>query len=316
MWAYRLLRPGIVERVVAPGSVPALVDGQVRLRFLAAGLCGSDMPRFKGVAGPRYDGGYGTAPVHEIVGEVVETASPELGLGQRVVGSLGRDAGLAEFMVALASKLIPAPEELNDVDAVTIQSLATVLRAVAKFPSTKGLRAAVLGAGPIGLAFCHVLRRRGVAHVSAVDPIERGEEAKAFGADEFHRMSSADWLGMLKAEDRPQVVVEAVGHQQATVGDAIYGVDDHGFVFGFGEPDDADYTIPYEQMYLKDVTLASGCTIGEWPEVLTEAAEYLLRHRADFAAYISHVIPVGDAQRAYSLYAQPQVGRIKVVIVP
>ena len=316
MWAYRLVKPGVVERVVAPDGEPALTDGQVRLRFLAAGLCGSDMPRFKAIAGPLYNGGFGSAPVHEIVGEVMESLSPGLAAGQRVVGTLGRGAGLEESMVASTSRLIPVPRDLSDIDAVTIQSLATVLRAVAKFPGTEDLRAAVLGAGPIGLAFCHVLRNRGVGHISLVDPIERGEMASAFGADQFHHMSSADWLRSLRPEDRPQVVVEAVGHQQSTLCDAINSVDEHGYVFGFGEPDDADYTLPYKEIYLKDVTLASGRTIEEWPEMLTAASQYLMRHRADFAAYISHVVPVEDAQRAYSLYAEPQVGRVKVVMVP
>ena len=311
-----MLRPGIIERFDAPDGVTRLADGEVRIRFLAAGLCGSDMPRFKGIAGPRYNGGYGTAPVHEIVGEVVDTASPQFTAGQRVVGTLGRDAGLSEFLVASASRFIPAPRELADVDAVTIQSLATVLRAAAKLPATIATRAAVLGTGPIGLAFCHVLKKCGVAHLSAIDPVERTETAKAFGADEFFCMPSGEWLRTLGAGPRPQVVIEAVGHQQATVSDAIYGVEDHGYVFGFGEPDDADYKVPYEQLYLKDATLASGRTIGEWPEVLTAGAEYLLRHRADFATYISHVVPVSDAQQAYSLYAHPQAGRIKVVIVP
>ena len=311
------MKPGLVEQVVAPDPGPALTEGQVRLRFLAAGLCGSDMPRFKAVAGPLYNGGgYGSAPVHEIVGEVTETAAPGFEVGDRVVGTLGRGAGLEEHMVASASRLIPAPRELTDVEAVMVQSLATVLRAAAKFPRTEGLRAAVLGAGPIGLAFCHVFRNRGVGHISLVDPIERAEMASAFGADEFHHMSSAGWLRLLRPEDRPQVVVEAVGHQQGTICDAINSVDEHGYVFGFGEPDDADYTLPYKEIYLKDVTLASGRTIEEWPEVLTAAAQYLLCHRADFAAYISHVVPVEDAQRAYSLYAKPQVGRVKVVIVP
>lgn len=316
MWAYRLSRPGTVERFVAPDITSPLADGQVRLRFRAAGLCGSDMPRLKGVAGPRYDG-YGTAPVHEIVGEVLETSSAEFRSGQRVVGTLGRGAGLAEVIDALGSMLIPAPEELSDAEAVVIQSLSTVLRAAAKLPRARGLRATVLGAGPIGLAFCHVLKDRGVSHISAVDPVERSETAKAFGADEFYCMSSAEWLRQLGTTGRPQIVIEAVGHQQATVSDAVHGVDEHGFVFGFGEPDDAHYTVPYEELYLKDLTLASGRTTTEvWRQALNDGSEYFLRHRADFAAYISHVIPVGDAQQAYSLYAQPQVGRLKVVIVP
>lgn len=315
MWAYRLVRPGTVERFVVPDIEPQLSEGQVLLRFLAGGLCGSDMPRFKGTHGAFQGAGYASAPVHEVVGEVIATASPGFALGQRVVGTLGRGAGLAELVVASASMLIPAPEDLSDVDAVTIQSLATVLRAAAKFPAAQGLRAAVIGAGPIGLAFTHVLKTRGVAHVSVVDPVEHAAIAKAFGADEFYNMSSTAWLQVLLTMPRPQVVVEAVGHQQATLSDAINGVDEHGFVFGFGEPDDADYTLPYEELYLKDVTLASGRTIDLWPELLRAAAQYLARHRSDFVPYISHVIPVREAQRAYSVYAEPQVGRVKVVMV-
>jgi L-iditol 2-dehydrogenase len=316
LWAYKLPAPRTVERVEAPEIESVLSAGQVLLRFRAAGLCGSDMPRYRGIFGPSRDGDYGTAPVHEVVGEVIRAPGAEFGQGQRVVGTLGRHAGLAETVVASASQLIAVPDELSDVEAVTIQSLATVLRAVEKFPDLTGVRGAVLGAGPIGLAFCHVLKRRGIAHTSAVDPVERSAVARAFGADEFFCMSSGDWLKALEAESRPQVVVEAVGHQTTTIRDAVTGVAEHGFIFGFGEPDEADYSIPYEQLYLKDATLASGRTIGEWPVVLAAAAEYLVCHRADFDKYISHVVPVRDAQLAYSLYEQPQAGRIKVVIVP
>lgn len=316
MWAYRLLGPGVLERVGVLGYGPALGPGEVRLRLLAGGLCGSDMPRFKGLFGPRGDEGYGSAPLHEVVGEVVETAAPGLKAGQRVVGTLGREGGLAELVVAQAWKLVPVPDELDDTEAVVIQPLATVLRAVGKFPVLTGARAAVLGAGPIGLAFCHVLKDGGASSVSAIDPIERSGVAKAFGADSFHQMTSADWLRMLADCDRPQVVVEAVGHQQGTVGDAICAVAEHGYVFGFGEPDDAHYTVPYEELYLKDATLASGRTTDEWPEALVAGGRYLQKHRADFTRYVSHIIRAEDAQRAYSLYEKPQPGRLKVVIVP
>jgi threonine dehydrogenase-like Zn-dependent dehydrogenase len=274
------------------------------------------MPRFKGLGGPCGEGGYGAAPVHELVGDVIESASPDMETGKRVVGTLGRGAGLAETTVASASMFIPVPEDLDDVTAVVIQPLATVLRASAKFPDVKGLRAAVIGTGPCGLAFCQILKHRGATHLSAVDPVERAGTAKSFGATEFFHMSSTQWADALDDANRPQLVVEAVGHQQVTVRDAVHGVAEHGYVFGFGEPDDPDYNIPYEELYLKDVTLASGRTIGRWPEVLRAGLDYLSRHGPDFEAYVSHVVAVKDVQRAYSLYAEPQVGRLKVVIVP
>lgn len=316
MWAYRLTKPRLVERAGQPDNTAPLLTGQVRLRFRAGGLCGSDMPRFKGLGGPQADGDYGAAPLHELVADVIESQSPDLETGQRVVGTLGRFAGLAQIVVASASTFVAVPEGLDDVSAVIAQPLATVLRAAAKFPDVKGIRAAVIGTGPCGLAFCHVLSHRGAGHISAVDPVERAGTARFFGADEFFHTQATQWSEGLEDVARPQLVVEAAGHQQTTVRDAVRGVAEHGFVYGFGEPDDADYSIPYEELYLKDVTLSSGRTIDRWRELLQDALGYLSRYRGDFEGYVSHVIPVEDAQRAYSLYAQPQPGRLKVVIVP
>jgi L-iditol 2-dehydrogenase len=315
MWAVRLREPGRVEPVDLPDSKPGLSEGQVLLRLRAVGLCGSDMPMYKGTRRLPGSEGDGLAPVHEVVGDVAESASSELAPGQRVVGTLGRHGGLAQFVVASASMLMTVPDGLGDVEAVLVQPLATVLRACKKFPPFRGQRTAVIGVGPIGLAFCHVLRHRGVGHLSAVDPVDRAQVAKSYGADEFFQMTSGDWLKRLGAGQYPHVAVEAAGHQQATLRDAVHAVCDHGFVFGFGEPDDAEYVLPYEELYMKDVTLAAGRTI-EWPGALKAGAEYLRKHGADFAGYVSHVLPIAEAQQAYSLYAKPQVGRLKVVLVP
>lgn len=57
MWCYRLVAPYTFERVTVPEPAPdRLRDGQVLLKFLAAGICGSDIPGFKGVQG-RLPGG-------------------------------------------------------------------------------------------------------------------------------------------------------------------------------------------------------------------------------------------------------------------
>lgn len=316
MWAYRLEAPRRVERVEVPDGVDRLADGEVRLRLRIAGICGSDMPRFTGRVGqhqPHFD--HGDAPVHEVVGTVVETRSALYGTGDRVVGTLGPSAGLAEYVTIADSRIVAVPPDLDDLEAIVVQPLSTVLRAVTRqLPPVSGRSVAVLGAGPCGLAFCHVLRTHGAARLVAVDPVERTEVAVAFGADEFAATTAAAWRAGLAHPARPDLVVEAVGHQQATIADALRAVADRGFVYGFGAPDDTDYVVPYLEIYLRDLTLASGRTIDHWPEVLDEGVRYLRAHRSDFAQYVSHVVAPQDAQRAYDLYAHPRAGRLKVVI--
>ena len=52
LWSYRLVAPYTFERDQPPGQdTRCLGDGQVLLRFLAAGICGSDLPGFRGTRG-------------------------------------------------------------------------------------------------------------------------------------------------------------------------------------------------------------------------------------------------------------------------
>lgn len=59
-----------------------LADGQVLLRFSAAGVCGSDLPAFRGARGrlPGDDGRSGPEkdgfPIHEVAGEVIASRHP------------------------------------------------------------------------------------------------------------------------------------------------------------------------------------------------------------------------------------------------
>ena len=84
MWAYRLVAPYTFERVDIPEKTPeCLGDRQVLLRFLAAGMCGSDLPGFRGAKG-RLAGDTGVSaaemdgfPIHEVVGEVIASRHPK-----------------------------------------------------------------------------------------------------------------------------------------------------------------------------------------------------------------------------------------------
>lgn len=314
-WTYKIDAPGFVTRVELDDERPVLEPGQVRLRFRAGGLCGSDMPLLQGLVVESVSGSHDGAPIHEIVGEVVESASDTLAVGQRVVGTGGAAQGLSEYLIESDQTFIPVPDEFSDVEAVPLQSIATVIRAANGLPDVAGRRIAVLGAGPIGLTFVHLLRQRGAGHITAIDPVPREAAARHYGADEFLPLHSSRWAAQLDDRDRPEIVIEAVGHQHATIRDALHAVADWGFVFGFGAVDDDEYAIPYREMYERGLTLSSGRTLDSWIDVLNDGRDYLLEHRDDFAHYVTHTIPVAEAQAAYSLYARPQASRLKVALV-
>jgi threonine dehydrogenase-like Zn-dependent dehydrogenase len=315
VWTYRLEAPREIRRVEVPDDSSPLAPGDLRVRVTIAGICGSDMPRYLGTFG-QFERTFspGDAPLHEVLGVVSESASARLPVGTRIVGTLLPTAALSEYVTLHESRCIPVPDELDDVEGIIIQPLSTVLRAVGQFPPIAGKRAVLFGVGPAGLAICHVLKHGGVTHLTAVDPIERADVARTYGADAFVATTSTDFAAGLDRSARPEIVVEAVGHQQVTMVDGIATAADGGYVFGFGAPDDVEYRLPYLEIYLRDLTIASGRTIDGWPENLQRAATYLLEHRADFAGYVSHVVPLAEAERAYELYATPQPGRLKVVI--
>ncbi len=313
-WSYALREAGIVERIERPADVPSLLPGQIRLRFLAGGLCGSDMPLFAGHRSKTVVGPHESAPVHEVVGEVIGSASDRFAVGARVVGTSSAATGLSELLIESDETFIAVPDELGSIEAVAIQSIATVLRAAGTLPDVSGRRVAVLGAGPIGLAFLHVLRHRGAAWVTAIDPVARSAEALRYGADEYVQSTSSEWVAGLDSAARPELVIEAVGHQHHTIRDALFGVSDGGLVLAFGGALDSDYPLPVLEMYERGLTLRSGRTRTGWVEVLEAGRDYYLTHRGDFAGYISHALPVSQAQSAYRLYARPQESRLKVAL--
>ncbi|WP_156765851.1 alcohol dehydrogenase catalytic domain-containing protein, partial [Mycobacterium sp. E342] len=93
MWSYRIVAPYAFERTTIPEKTPeCLADGQVLLRFTAAGVCGSDLPAFHGARGrlPGDDGASAAEkdgfPIHEVAGEVIASRHADHRPGDRVVG--------------------------------------------------------------------------------------------------------------------------------------------------------------------------------------------------------------------------------------
>lgn len=317
MWQLRQPGPAVFERHEVPA--PTEVDvgaGEVLLRFLAGSICGSDIPKFLGQVDPANPstGGPGV-PLHEFVGRVEVSRCDAFTPGTRVVGNVAGARGLSEYVVNPAAHLQPVDDRLGDVEATVVQPLATVMNALSHVSEVSGRSVAVLGLGPLGLLFTHLLKARGAARVIGVERIDRSDVAAAFGIDELVTADVHGWASALgDHDDRPSLVVDAIGHAPRHVADAIHALAYGGDLLVFGLPDD-HYVFPMRAFYRKALRMWSGAT-REWTRFLGQAHAHVLEHDVLTSSYVTHRLPVFEAQQAYRTYASPSPGRLKVALTP
>lgn len=309
------------DRRSTPPTASDLADGQVLLRTLAGGLCGSDGPFYrrgfgKVPAGPR---GHADepAPLHEVVGEVLASRSEHHSVGDRVVGWAESFAALREVTVARGASLYRYDPELSPELAVTLQPLACVRYAVECIGDVTNRDCAVIGQGSIGILFSHVLKSAGAKRVTGIDPVDRTDVAKAFCVDQVVTETSSEWArGCAEGvHERPDILVEAVGHQVSTLRHALDAIRPMGTIFYFGIPDDEVYPVNMEQMMRKNLTLMSGITpLDERRRALAAADKYLRDHPDLPQQFVTHQFGLDRVADAYQLAFSPRVGRLKVVV--
>jgi len=202
-------------------------DDECRIRVTAAGICGTDLELLGGYAG------FSGVPGHEFVG-VVEDAAPADAkwIGRRVVGEItvgcgecrgcraagrghcdvrtvlgirGRDGAFAEYLSLPSRNLHALPDSVNDVTAVFVEPTAAACRVVEQV-TVGGTRAAVVGAGRLGLLVAQVLRAHG-ADVTTIVRSERNRStAVRLGFDALTPEIAATSLGR-----QCDVVIDATG---------------------------------------------------------------------------------------------------------
>lgn len=178
------LRVEEVPRPAAPG------DGQVRLRVLAAGICGSDLHNYRT---GQWMSRLPVTPGHEFAAEVIDVGDGVTGFksGDRVVAdsrapcgccfqcqasrfnlclSLGYvgevcDGGFAEEVVLPARGVLRVDAAVPPEVAALAEPLAVALHAVHRLDPRKGEPILVAGAGPVGGLVCLLLDHLGFAPV-------------------------------------------------------------------------------------------------------------------------------------------------------
>ena len=199
------------------------------IRVTAAGICGTDLELVRGYAG------FSGVPGHEFVGVVEEApAGDSAWIGRRVAGEItvgcgrcagcrvagrghcdvrtvvgirGRDGAFAEYLSLPSTNLHAVPDSLDDVTAVFVEPVAAACRVVEQVRIDPGTRAAVVGAGRLGVLVGQVLREHG-AHVTMVVRSDVSRSiAVALGLD----TAAAGSAAMAALARQCDVVVDASG---------------------------------------------------------------------------------------------------------
>jgi threonine dehydrogenase-like Zn-dependent dehydrogenase len=161
--------------------------------------------------------------IHECLGTVVETTSSRFKEGDFVLALPGDfQSGLVEYFCVRDELAIHLPREGVAPEHILVtQPLGTVIWACQKLGNIIDQDVVIIGQGPIGLLFSHLLSNLGARTIIAMDRIDaRLAVSRKMRATHTINVSREDPIAMVREITHGKMadlVVEAVGHQADTL---------------------------------------------------------------------------------------------------
>ncbi len=257
--------------------------------------------------------------LHECVGTVIRSASSKFKEGDFVLALPDHQNGYQENLLIPSSRAIHLPENAVSIEEMVLsQPLGTVIWACRKLENVIGANIVILGLGPIGLLFSHLLGNLGARRVIALDRIPaRLDAAKKMHATQCINVDEVDPLEAVRditGGKMADIVVDAVGHDVYLLDLCMDLVRELGTILYFGLPDRDHYPhFPHLKFLRKNIRLIS--SVG--PEVDYDyplARDLIAQGRINLEPLITHVIPFTDPQQAFELFTERKDGAIKVFI--
>ena len=345
-----------MRALVKPGAGPGLVltdvpepspgPGEVKIRVLRAGLCGTDLHI---EAWDDWAASMLEPPLivgHEFYGEIVEIGDgvPDdersgLKIGQRCsveghvvcghcrncragrkhmcvnTSNLGvnRDGCFADHVVVPASNVWVQPDLIDPDLGAVFDPLGNAVHTALSFP-LEGEDVLITGAGPIGVMATAVARHAGARYVVVTDVSEpRLEQALAVGADlavnvaERRIASAQEELGMTEGFD---VVLEMCGNPQA-MSELIDNCTHGAKVAMLGLPAEP-YAIDWGKVITHMITLKGiyGREMYETWYKMTAMLQSSEQLRDRVRSVITHRFPADQWQDAFEAARSGEVGKV------
>ena len=319
-----------------------LKSGEVLLKNMACGVCGTDVHISRGEKGSADV----TPPVvlgHEYSGLVLETAQdvksvrvgdhvtvdPNIYCGKcrychngqkqfctdlQAVG-VNRDGGFAQYSIVPESQVFALNPEISYENMAMAEPLACCLHGIAQVEIRPGDAACVVGGGAIGLIMAQLLRLKGAGQVLLSEPMEKRRELAlkmgivdaAFAPGSELKEKISDHI------HRPgvDVVVECAGHPTA-VQQSFEIADRGGRVLLFSVPKpDTFAQLPLFDVFKKELKL-SGSFIN--PDTHQQAVELINHSRIQLQPLFTHRFPLADLALAIQTQTTPEA--VKVLVLP
>ncbi len=302
----------------APRPEPAEGDVLVRCSYVA--ICGSNMGQYtgKGLWGDiDYPNPIGWSG-HENIGRIVESRCDDWEEGALVLALPQGPYGFAEYIVSRPPAIARLHQDAPDpAGLIVAQPLATALRALIRTGDVIGQSCAVIGQGPMGLIFTHVLRLMGASMVIAIDLLDwRLEWSERYGADHIIDASKEDVIKVVKESTNGQMVdfvVEAVGYVDS-LKTAAYLPRHGGRLLVFGVPYHELQEFPWYHVFREEIQIST-CVGPECGLFLQTAADMVLDDRASALTEIVRPrMPWNKAPEAFEMYAECAKGSLKLTL--
>jgi len=324
-----ILQPKQIALQELPLPEPA--PGELLIRVMASGICGTDVHIFLG----EYLGSYPIIPGHEFGGviEQVGSAVTRFKVGDRVavepnlpcdncVNCLNnrqnfclnwqavgvtRPGGMAQF-VSVPEKAVFSIGDLPFEQGAFMEPLSCVLHGLERLNLAVASKVLLLGAGPIGLLLMQGLRLNGAAEVVVVDKNpDRAALAQSLGAD--RSLTSLEEL----EQDAFDAVVDATG-AVAVMSRTPDFARPGGKVLLFGVPASGQkMTVEAFPIFRKGLTMLSSYTSLRNSY---QALSLLKSRQISVERLISHRLPLEELQRGIELIEKGSEPVYKVMILP
>ena len=314
---------------------PVLNPGEVIIKIVASGICGSDMHAYHG-HDPRRNPGLVMG--HELSGEIWQSASPLYKVGQKVTvdplitcgncyycrngfdnlcldrGMVGmtRPGAYAQYMSIPAACVVPLPDDMPHSVGVLTEPASTVVHAL-NISMPKMLRPVqeqkvlVIGGGAIGLLMTLLLQSYGVKHIDIAEtnPLRRASLAEHTTARAFDSISEPP------AESSYGFVVDAVG-RKVTRDMAIHALRPKGVLMHMGLQDWGT------EVDMRKITLSELVVLGTYTYSYADMlATVAALHDGVFGdlAWVEHHA-LEDGAEAFRILAEQRTQAAKIVLEP